>query len=366
MKHSKWKLISSLKYQLYISIMYYVIMLMVFIVLMLIILDVAEAIERGRNVLRVLDGKWFEIIFILIATVIYSWVYFTSASGYFGDILFERVKELPVVEAGQMSRGYTIVGLRTLLGHEVKVKQSGSKPITLRMIEKIEKIPEGDSFKILYLKRSKVIVGVEVLSGARKDEKKLKMLREPITSQYDKEVLAEVTENHKCRLKIVMMYCVIGIVALVGWGIYSASDFIYWYRFETTRCAIGWIVLILLNVAQFIWFLCVDRGCLRELKRKEICVTEVISTSDLYCSRLLFGIMGKVVGLEVKVKMEDGSEEEFLLYKGASEYWNCLPILFERVYEPSVLRRFTEGEHSLDAVRFHYLKNSRVIVKMDV
>lgn len=365
MKHSKWKMMMLLKDQLFTSIWYYFMMFMILIALTPIVMDFVEAVERGRNVLRVFEGKEIEVVFLLTTVGISSWLYFTSHSGCFGDILFGRVTELPIVEASQMTRGRNILELRNIVGYEVFVKQNDSKVKKLQMIEKVQTLPKGDSYKILYLKRSKVIVGVEVLSGSSNIEKKQVMIREPLVTRYE-EFLPEVVKNHKSRLNVVLVFCIMGVAALIGWLIYTTSDFIYWYIFEKSRCILGWIAVIILNVAFLIWFLLVDRGGLLELKHKDVCVTEPISTSDLVCSKLLLGLRGKIVGVEVKVRGKDDQEEKFLLYKGASQYWNCLPLKFERIYASSILNNFLKGEHSLEAVRFHYLKKSKVIVKMDV
>lgn len=365
MKYSKLKVLMSLKFQLLTSLMYYFVMVMILIALTPAVKALVEAIERGWSVLRVFEGKWFYLGFMLVTAGTYSWLYFTCASGYIGDILWGRVRELTIVEECQMTRGNAILELRNIVGYELLVRQNHAKPITLQVIEKIEKIPKGDSYKIFYLKRSKVIVGVEVLSGSKSIEKKLKVNKEPLAIR-DEGFLFYVMDNHKSRLKIVLMYCVMGIAALIGWLIFTIRDYEYWYRTEMLRCFVSWILLIGLNVAFLFWFLRVDRGGLVEAKRKDVYITEAISTSDLVCSRLLLGLGGRIVGVEVKVRIRDCQEEKFLLYKEASPYWNCLPIMFERMYHSSVLRRFSEGEHNLKAVRFHYLKKSKIIVKMDI
>ncbi|MBP3351472.1 MAG: hypothetical protein J6L65_03620 [Lachnospiraceae bacterium] len=365
MKHSKWKMMFLLRGDLFTSIFYYFMMFMIFIALTPIVMDFAEAVEIGRNVLRVLEGKEIDIVFLLTTVVVSSCLYFTSHSGCFGDILFGRVTELPSVESSQMTRGGNIIELRNIVGYEIFVKQNDSRVKKLKLIEKVQTLPQGDSYKILYLKRSKVIVNVEVLSGSVNIEKKQVMLKEPLVTQYE-EFLPEVINNHKSRLNVVLVFCIMGVVALIGWLIYTTSDFIYWYIFEKLRCILGWIAVISLNAAFLIWFLLVDRSGLLELKQKDVSVTEPISTRDLVCSRLLLGLRGKIVGVEVKVRGKDDREEKFLLYKGASPYWNCLPLKYERIYDSSLLENFIKGEQSLEAVRFHYLKKSKIIVKMDV
>lgn len=150
--------------------------------------------------------------------------------------------------------------------------------------------------------------------------------------------------------------------------IHTTSNYVYWYVLEKSRCIFGWVSVISLNVVLLIWFLLVDRGGLLELKHKNVYVTEPISTSDVVCSKLLLGFRRKIVGVEVKVRGKDDREEKFLLYKGASQYWNCLPLELERIYDYSITKKFLRerDEHNLEAVRFHYLKKSKIIVKMDV
>ena len=367
MKHSKWKMMYLLRGDLFTSIFYYFMMFVIFFALTPVLMDFVEAVERGRNVLRVFKGKEIEVVFLLTTVVVSSCLYFTSCSGYFGDILLGRVMELPTVKASQMKRGHTINEFLEIAGYEINIKQNDSKVIKLKLIDKVQTLPKGDSYKILYLKRSKVIVGVEVLSGAETIEKKQVMLKEPLVTQYE-EFLPEVINNHKSRLNVVLVFCIMGIATLIGLFIYTTSDFIYWYIFEKSRCILGWIMVLILNAAFLIWFLCVDRGGLLELRQKEkdIYVTEPISTSDLVCTRLLLGLRGKIVGVEVKVRGKDDREEKFLLYKGASPYWNCLPLKLERIYDYSIIKNLLIGEYNLEAVRFHYLKKSKIIVKMDI
>lgn len=209
MKHSKWKMMFLLRSDLFTSIFYYFMMFMIFIALTPIVMDFVEAVERGRDVLRVFKGMEINVVLLLTTAVVFSCLYFTSGSGYFVDILFERVMELPNVKASQMKRGHTINEFLEIAGYEINIKQNDSKVIKLKLIDKVQKLPKGDSYKILYLKRSKVIVDVEVLSGAVNIEKKQVTLKEPLVTQYE-EHLPEVIYNHKSRLNVVLMFCIMG------------------------------------------------------------------------------------------------------------------------------------------------------------
>ena len=65
------------------------------------------------------------------------------------------------------------------------------------------------------------------------------------------------------------------------------------------------------------------------------------------------------------MKNQKGNKMKIRLYKENSEYWNCFPMCagYPHRYHGE---RFQPGEKNIKAVRLYFLKNSRIIVKLDV
>ncbi len=371
MQISRLTLIKALWKRLLLSVFWLLFALLWIGVAAFFVFRVVDLAIDGRNIVWLLDLDDNWLIWILFAA---SWcmiVYtsFYAEGGYLLDVLLLRIKKRSGV-----SRNDVIFPFATDTSNyhyaEVFPVQIGRKePLHLFVNRRVTAIPYGTEYDIFYLRRSRVIVRAEVLDGFKPPEKQqIILMDDPVVPQYSKDELKAITKPHRWRPIGLFVYRVAGLGALVAWLIHTLRDPVYWYMRETPRAIGGLVFFALLELLLIYIFKFWERGYFLDLYRKEVCASEVIPISDIYGRKFIWK-MNSISGVELEVTDGTYKRERFLLYTNISEYWNCFPMnilnLPRRRFGGIAHFNFTRGEHKLKAVRLYYLRNSRIVLKVD-
>ncbi len=361
MKISRWKLIKALKLRLLIALACKCCYLPIIGAGVWAIIKIIQMVvqERNLNYILNLDHNWWIYIFLGVTWLIAIYFYLVMEKGLLLDILF-----LPVEKQTEVLGSTIIYPAKTdtydkdyASEYWVEINR-GKKIKSLRLFvsKELIEIPKGTKYNLYYLKYSKLIVDVEVLEGGRKkgaQVAEIPLMDPPIIPQYSKEELREITKIHRAPLVGLLCYCVAGLVGLAVWGIGSWEKFFCWLALE--------ILFIALFCKK-------DRGYLRDMHCKEICVTEVIPIKNIYGKKFWYRVDKKmrdrIRGIELEVTDGMHKKERFLLYRGISTYWNCFPMCAS--LPPRFKDKFKPGKQKMKAVRLYYLKHSKVVVKVDV
>ncbi len=170
---------------------------------------------------------------------------------------------------------------------------------------------------------------------------------EPVIPRYDREKIKIITRHQAWRSNVMAVLSIVGGLNLL-----------------ICRTPLS----LFCEVAFVIVFIFVDRGYFIDRYNRQIEVTEPIAIEDIYGKGFLFEgkkIRDTIIGVRLQVVDGIHKNKTYRLYKENLEYWNCFPMCagYPHRYHGE---RFQPSEKNIKAVRLYFLKNSRIIVKLDV
>lgn len=339
------------------------------------ILKIADKIRGRQDISRALDLKDNLPVYLILLAVWLFAIYINYRlveRKLMVDLLFMPVEKVSKVTGSKIKYPVKtdIYDWHYAGEYQIEVMDEKGKTLNLYVNKDIKAMPKGTLYNIFYLKNSRLIVDIEVLESKKKDEIEKEMNLNLCPAQipkYTKDELKELTKTHRLPVMAMFVYCIIGMAAIVTWGIYSYQEYFYWYVLETHRCAAIWILFAGMETAFILMFRKLDRGYIKDMRHTEICVTEGILAENIYGRKFIYRVdrrfKDKIRAVEFEVIKGKSKNERFLMYTQVSEYWNCLPMCTR--LPAKFTGRFEKGDCKINAVRLYYLKNSKIVVKVD-
>lgn len=350
MKISRWKLVKALGVRILGSTLYFTLMWGVLGVVSLLIYRTVEIGMTGGNVLKFIKDMWI-VFFVLISYGVLSIRYSGEVQkGFLLDIILGRVERVLDIYSNTMElhSTYSIFDRRYAKEYWIEIqKTKRNEALKLYVNKNISVLPKGQKYNLYYLKGSKTLVNAEVFGEKKVAVKEEIRMDEPVIPRYDREKIKIITRHQAWRSNVMAVLSIVGGLNLL-----------------ICRTPLS----LFCEVAFVIVFIFVDRGYFIDRYNRQIEVTEPIAVEDIYGKGFLFEgkkIRDKIIGVRLQVVDGIHKNKTYRLYKENSEYWNCFPMCAGYLHRYHG-ERFQPGEKNIKAVRLYFLKNSRIIVKLDV
>ncbi len=306
----------------------------------------------------------YNIVFFSLALIIAIIVSFVDR-GPVWDLIFWNLQETERVSMKHCRRGS---------GHEMMLQ--GKKPSKLKVYGKVVDIPEAEYVKFYYLKWSKVVVAIEaegikqqeVDSGQQAYDTGLPV-NIPNIPQYSRKEIRHILRKHHIRPLYLLFLELVGIVGIIGmvlfylYARYSKRGWHYWHMMNRDLFFRVFVFIMILMVVILILYLWLFRGYVTDMCTGQICATELLPVKNVVYCKNYARIHKDAAWAEIRIKREQ-YKRSFLIYKNVSKYWDCFPgesAVYDQRDSCS-----GKGKYQFDAVRFYYLRNSKLVVKVEV
>ena len=182
--------------------------------------------------------------------------------------------------------------------------------------------------------------------------------------QYSRKEIWHMFRKHHIRPIYLLFLELVGIVGMIYFYLYTQRDWLYWH-IQNRDIYFGRFAVIAIAMAVvLIIYLKLFRGYLVDMCTCQICATELLPVKNVvYCKN--YARIGKdAAWAEIRIKKEQ-YKRSLLIYKNVSKYWNCFPDELSYTYDKNDYYD-GKGKYQFEAVRFYYLKYSKLVVKVEV
>lgn len=308
-----------------------------------------------------------EIAYMLIALIACIFIIYAycKEGGVFLDILLWDVQHTDWISCEDFYVSSIITGVfNSITGQVLRIESALNCPQELNFYKNLGEVPESGKAKFYYLKRSKIVI--EILSDVTEitvDNVCFEGRKEPVIPLLCRRQIWHIFRKHHFRPFFFTGLILAGVAGMLGFIIYARSEYVYWFIWESSRFW-GIIAFFIVILSVFVWLYRKNyKGYWADMLRGEIQATEVIPYNKIVCAKYVNVAQEKVCAVGIRVNTDIYKNNLFVIYNNVSKYWNCFTVDLECFYKGI---KYQSGNYEFQAVRFYYLKNSKLVVGVEV
>ncbi len=329
----------------------------------------------------------FVAIIFLASTVLFCGA--TWRKWYLMDILLMNVQETSLLPVSEIEYGEVIPGFaRSIIGYEIIIGKERNASLRLRVFHKLVTKPVADYYKIYYLKYTRTVVGFETVTlqvessdkskiNKRKSLAQIKNERKRLRSKkaveakkeecitipkYDRNTIWNLTKHHAWRPALIIMYNIVTILAIIFFSLYAVRTGESWYHIASQRYIKIVLCLLVIEIIWLVVYCKGFKGYFLDMLIPQIAATTMLPVEKVTSKKCIYDFSGNVIGLILVIEVGMEQPQRLIIYNNVSEYWNGFDM--HPKYSHRQIR-YVPREYDIESVRLYYLKNSKLVVKME-
>lgn len=330
---------------------------------------------------------FFAAIIFLASTVLFCGA--TWRKWYLLDILLMKVQETSLLPASEIEYGEAIPGFaRSIIGYEMIIGKERNASLRLQVFHKLVTKPVADYYKIYYLKYTRTVVGFDTVTlqvessekskiNKRKSLAQIKNERKRLRSKkvvevkkeegitipkYDRNTIWNLTKHHAWRPALIIMYNIVTILAIIFFSLHAVKTGESWYPVASQKYIKVVLCLLVIEIIWLVVYFKGFKGYFLDMLIPQIATTTMLPVEKVTSKKCIYDFSGNVIGLILVIEVGMEQPQRLIIYNNVSEYWNGFDM--HPKYSHRQIR-YVPREYDIESVRLYYLKNSKLVVKME-